>query len=273
MKLAAYRSPLAIDEPWSRPQPCGAAEAQSILERTLGFLGVERGFREPRHLLGGLLNQRPSGGWPEERLADLDRLLWSERLAQGWVDPLSLPATDGLSLWRGDITCLGADAIVNAANSEMLGCFAPHHACIDNAIHSAAGPRLREDCAGLMALQGELEATGQAKLTRAYNLPSRFVLHTVGPIVRGHVLAEHRALLASCYTACLELAAEVASIQSLAFCGISTGVFGFPAEEAAPLALETVSRWVERHPGRFRRIVFDVFSEEDHERYRRLFLR
>ncbi|WP_005037156.1 protein-ADP-ribose hydrolase [Holophaga foetida] len=282
LPLQAYRDLVAIDLPWSRPCPCEGEEAQAVLERVLDFLGAGEGFREPRRLLRGLLNRRPPGNWSEELLVELDRLLWAERLAGGWVEADALPsvresfgygASGRLILWRGDITRLGVDAIVNAANSELLGCFSPLHACIDNAIHSAAGPRLREDCARIMALQGEPEPTGTAKLTRAYNLPSRFVLHTVGPIVQGRLTAEHRRLLASCYTACLDLAAQVEEIRTLAFCGISTGVFGFPAEEAAPIALETVSRWLERYPDRFKSILFNVYTEEDHERYRRLFLR
>jgi len=284
MNLSSYRSRIHLDDPWPRPRPCEGAEAQAIQARVLGFLGAGAGFQEPRRLLRGLLNQRPPGDWPEAFLVDLDRLLWTERLAAGWVEPHALPSVqaafghrgpqgDRLQLWQGDITGLGADAIVNAANSELLGCFAPHHACIDNVIHSAAGPRLREDCAMIMAQQGTPEAPGQAKLTRAYNLPSRYVLHTVGPIVQGRLTEAHRQLLASCYRACLELAAEVETIQTLAFCCISTGVFGFPPDEAAPIALATVSQWLARHPDRFQSILFNVYSGEDLGRYRQLFTR
>ncbi|WP_198015855.1 protein-ADP-ribose hydrolase [Paenibacillus sp. HW567] len=172
-------------------------------------------------------------------------------------------------LWQGDITELEADAIVNAANSRMLGCFQPFHACIDNAIHSASGPELREDCNVIMELQGHAEPTGYAKITRAYNLPSRFVLHTVGPIIAaGQAVTEHqRSLLAGCYTSCLELAAQVDSICSVAFCGISTGVFGYPKREAAVVAVNVVQAWLKQHPGRFGQIIFNVFSDEDREIY------
>ncbi|MBP1627441.1 MAG: protein-ADP-ribose hydrolase [Holophagaceae bacterium] len=274
LPLRTYRDLVAIDQPWPRPSLLGGGEAPELLTRILSFLGMGEGFRDPRRHLRAMLNRRPPGGWPEEVLVDLDRLLWMERVQEGWMEPSSLPATDrpGLLLWQGDIVCLGADAIVNAANSEMLGCFSPLHACIDNAIHSAAGPRLREDCAAIMALQGGPEATGQAKLTRAYNLPSRYVLHTVGPIVQGPLRTEHRTQLASCYTACLELAAQVEEIRTLAFCCISTGVFGFPAVEAAPIALAAVSDWLERNPDRFTSVIFNVYSEEEHERYRGLLL-
>lgn len=168
-------------------------------------------------------------------------------------------------LWQGDITELAADAIVNAANSALLGCFQPYHKCIDNAIHGAAGPQLRADCAVIMDLQGYAESTGTAKITRAYNLPSTYVLHTVGPIVPNgnEVIAEQRVQLTSCYSSCLSLAAEIENIRSIAFCGISTGVFGYPKEEAADVAVNEVIRWIEEYPGRFDQIIFNVFAEED----------
>ena len=151
------------------------------------------------------------------------------------VDAAALPvsASDSrLILWQGDITRLSVDAIVNAANSALLGCFVPCHGCIDNAIHSAAGLQLRDACNRLMEQQGHPEPTGQAKLTAGYNLPARYVLHTVGPIVQGRVSRHDRELLASCYRSCLELAAEH-DLQSVAFCCISTGEFHFPNQEAA----------------------------------------
>ncbi|MHA6528736.1 protein-ADP-ribose hydrolase [Paenibacillus sp. BAC0078] len=174
-----------------------------------------------------------------------------------------------ISLWQGDITELEADAIVNAANSRMLGCFQPFHACIDNAIHAVSGPQLREDCNVIMELQGHAEPAGLAKITRAYNLPSRFVLHTVGPIIpAGQAVTEYqKALLAGCYSSCLTLAAQVASIRSVAFCGISTGVFGYPKKEAAVVAVNTVQDWLKMHPGHFGQIIFNVFSDEDREIY------
>ena len=173
------------------------------------------------------------------------------------------------SLWRGDITHIAAGAIVNAANSALLGCRVPHHACIDNAIHTAAGPRLRDACATLMAEQGHAEPVGAAKLTPAYALPSVFVVHTVGPqLARGSSPSSSDCTaLASCYQACLEVAAEKREIQTIALCAISTGLFAFPSAIAATIALETVFRWLDANPERFQRIVFNVFTEKDEANY------
>ena len=170
-----------------------------------------------------------------------DRLFWTETLGRGIVLPQDIPAQDGISLWQGDITRLGTDGIVNAANKGLLGCFLPNHNCIDNVIHSAAGMQLRDDCAKLIAAQGHEEECGDCKVTRAYNLPSKYVLHTVGPMVRREVTEEDRAMLRSCYTSCLEAAQEL-EMRSLAFCCISTGVFSFPQEEAAEIAAKAQPR-------------------------------
>jgi O-acetyl-ADP-ribose deacetylase (regulator of RNase III) len=162
------------------------------------------------------------------------------------------------------------DAIVNAANDALLGCFKPFHACIDNAVHAAAGPRLRADAAIIMGIQGSSEETGRAKITRAYHLPSRFVLHTVGPIFQGNpedIPEDEKGLLSSSYRACLDLAAEVSAIRSIAFCSISTGVFGFPALPAARIAVKTVDQWLLDHPKRFDLVVFDLFSKRDYNIY------
>lgn len=163
-------------------------------------------------------------------------------------------------LWQGDITTLEVDAIVNAANSQMMGCFIPHHACIDNAIHSQAGLQLRLACQHLMAEQGHPEPTGQAKLTRGYNLPASYVIHTVGPIIEGQVSQADQDLLVSSYQSCLDLAAEK-GLKSLAFCCISTGEFHFPNQLAAELALETVRKFLKNHPQI--KIVFNVFKDQD----------
>jgi len=173
-------------------------------------------------------------------------------------------------MWQGDIAELPVDAIVNAANDALLGCFKPFHACIDNAIHATAGPRLREDMAVIMGIQGASEETGQAKITRAYHLPSRFILHTVGPIFRENpenISEDEKALLSGSYRACLDLASEISVIRSIAFCSISTGVFGFPAMPAARIALRTVDQWLLDHPGRFDLVVFDLFSQRDYDIY------
>ena len=172
-----------------------------------------------------------------------------------------------LHLWRGDITTLAVDAIVNAANTALLGCFRPGHGCIDNAIHSVAGPRLREDCRRIIEYQGHPEPTGTAKITRAYYLPSRFVLHTVGPIVPdGRPTGEQQTQLADCYESCLNVAAEL-GLRSVAFCAISTGLFGYPKDEAACVAVDTVRTWTARHAGAIDDVVFDLFSEADEAAY------
>lgn len=177
------------------------------------------------------------------------------------------PVSNNLYLWQGDITRLQVDGIVNAANSQMLGCFIPNHGCIDNAIHSQAGLQLRLACAELMAEQGELEATGRAKMTLAYNLPSKYVLHTVGPIIQDQPSLAQMRELASCYQSCLDLAVEK-GLTSLAFCCISTGEFHFPNELAAKIAVQTVKEFCQRHPDL--KIVFNVFKDIDLEIYSRV---
>lgn len=167
---------------------------------------------------------------------------------------------DRISIWQGDITRLEIEAIVNAANSQMLGCFVPCHGCIDNAIHSAAGIELREECADIMRLQGQEEVTGKAKITGAYNLPCKFVIHTVGPVVGEKVSKKDCELLKSCYESCLELAEEK-KLESLAFCCISTGEFHFPNDKAAEIAVDTVERFLKH--SNIKRIIFNVFKDDD----------
>ncbi len=170
-------------------------------------------------------------------------------------------------LWQGDITSLEVDAIVNAANSQLLGCFVPHHRCIDNAIHSQAGLQLRLACYQLMKAQGNLEATGQAKITPAYNLPANYVIHTVGPIIQTEVGPQDEELLASSYRKSLELAVEK-GLTSIAFCCISTGEFRFPQKRAAEIAIKTVRAFVYDHPQL--QVIFNVFKDEDREIYQEL---
>ena len=223
---------------------------------------------EKRRLLRSLMNARPPAPIGENFLAVQDAYL-RERLAKRGVTSVQdlTPAQPGLYLWQGDITTLAADAIVNAANCQMLGCFVPCHGCIDNAIHTYAGVQLRLDCARLMGRQAE-EPTGRAKITRAYNLPCRHVLHTVGPIVDGAVTKAHREQLASCYRSCLELAAK-SGLQSVAFCCISTGEFRFPGEAAAEIAIRTVRAWRQQHPNAIE-VIFNVFKDSDAQIYRQL---
>lgn len=178
------------------------------------------------------------------------------------------PLQPSIYLWQGDITTLQCDGIVNAANSQMLGCFCPNHGCIDNAIHTFAGVQLRSACAELMRKQGHEEETGKAKITPAYNLPCRYVLHTVGPIVSGRLTQQDCGLLASCYRSCLELA-EQNSLKSIAFCCISTGEFHFPNDKAAEIAIHMVKEYKAQTHSRIE-VSFNVFKELDYNIYREL---
>jgi O-acetyl-ADP-ribose deacetylase (regulator of RNase III) len=180
-----------------------------------------------------------------------------------------------LSVWQGDITRLAVGAIVNAANSQMLGCFVPMHSCIDNCIHSFAGVQLRNECNRYMTAmrkkygKGYEEPTGHAVLTSAYNLPADYCIHTVGPIVNGALTERHREDLASCYRSVMECCREN-DIRSVAFCCISTGVFRFPNEEAARIAVETVSEFMDKNQDCFDRVIFNVFKDFDREIYEEL---
>ncbi len=223
---------------------------------------------EQRQLLRSLMNVREPGPADPEFLEMQDAYLQLRLRERGVTDYRELtPIRPRLYLWRGDITLLRCDAIVNAANEGMTGCYRPCHACIDNCIHTYAGVQLRQRCGELMEAQGHPEPTGQCKCTPAYNLPSRFVLHTVGPIVSGALTPWHEGMLKSCYLRCLETA-ESAGAESVAFCCISTGVFRFPAPRAAQIAVETVSGWQSRHPDMD--VIFNVFSEKDDALYRQI---
>lgn len=201
-------------------------------------------------------------------LYEQDRYLQEELLKKGVVDLADLePVKPGLYLWQGDITRLKIDAIVNAANSQMLGCFVPNHRCIDNAIHTAAGLQLRLECLALIQAQEEEEATGQAKITKAYNLPADYVIHTVGPIVYDQVTALEREQLASSYRESLNLAYEK-GLTGMAFPCISTGEFHFPQEEAAQIALATIGDFLEKHPNF--KVVLNVFKDQDLAIYQKL---
>ena len=224
---------------------------------------------EKRRLLRSLMNVRPPVPARAEFLTVQDAYLQA-RLAERGVTRLHdlKPAQPGLYLWQGDITTLAVDAIVNAANSQMLGCFVPCHGCIDNAIHTYAGVQLRMECARLIAGQNGEEPTGAAKITKAYNLPCRYVLHTVGPIIDGSVTNADRELLANCYRACLDLA-DAKGLRTVAFCCISTGEFGFPNEPAAQIAVSTVCAHDAVREKRIE-VIFNVFKEQDEIVYRRL---
>ena len=228
---------------------------------------IPTGAQEQKDLLRSLMNVRMPAPLSDEYVQIESEYLRAETEAKGITRLSDLTPIDGdLYLWQGDITTLECDAIVNAANSQMLGCFRPLHNCEDNCVHSAAGLRLRNFCNDIMEKQGYEEPTGQAKITPAFNLPSKYVLHTVGPIVNGSLTDKHCKLLASCYTSCLKLADEN-DCESIAFCCISTGVFGFPQLEAAKIAIQTV-RDYKKQTGSPIKIIFNVFKDEDLAIYR-----
>jgi O-acetyl-ADP-ribose deacetylase (regulator of RNase III) len=238
------------------------------------YLLAERGERieipndayNQKRLLRSLFNIRMPKETSEDFLQIQDVYLQEENRRKGITDIADLqPVQDDIYLWQGDITTLRCDAIVNAANSQMLGCFRPCHGCIDNAIHTFAGVQLRRNCNEIMQKQGHNEPTGQAKITPAYNLPCKYVLHTVGPIVSGRLTEEHCELLKSCYLSCLKLA-EKNSCKSIAFCCISTGVFGFPQREAAQIAVDTVKRYKEENHSDIK-VIFNVFKDDDYAIY------
>ena len=215
------------------------------------------------------MNIRAPQNADEDFLKMQDAYLQGENEAKGITDVADLtPVQPGLYLWQGDITTFKCDAIVNAANSGMTGCYIPNHRCIDNAIHTFAGVELRLACAELMAKQGCSEPTGRAKITPAFNLPCKYVLHTVGPIIDGRVTRRDRELLAACYRSCLELAAEN-GLESVAFCCISTGEFHFPNELAAQIAVETVKQFMNRKTS-VKKVIFNVFKDMDKKIYARL---
>ena len=237
---------------------------QSLLKERPEYrdLSIPSESDSQRQLLRGLMNIRAPQRTDAEFLKTQDAYLQGETAAKGITDIAGLtPIQPGLYLWQGDITTLKCDAIVNAANSGMTGCYIPNHRCIDNAIHTYAGVELRLACAELMEQQGHPEPTGQAKITPAFNLPCRYVLHTVGPIIDGRVTKEDKELLASCYRSCLELAAEN-GLESVAFCCISTGEFHFPNDLAAKIAVRTVKEFLKKQTS-VKKVIFNVFKDLD----------
>ena len=232
-------------------------------------LNIPRDADGQRRLLRSLMNVRAPGAADAELLAVQNDYLQQELTERGAVRVEELrPVRRELYLWQGDITRLACGAIVNAANSGMTGCYIPCHACIDNCIHTYAGIQLRLACAELMARQEHEEPAGQAKITRAYNLPCDYVIHTVGPIIAGRVTEEDEKLLASCYRSCLKLAEEN-GVQSIAFCCISTGVFHFPNRRAAEIAVETVRQYKTERNSRIK-VIFNVFKDTDKAIYEQL---
>ncbi len=228
-------------------------------------------FHEQRRLFRSLSNLRPAMPLDDNFLKVQNDFLAEEVAGKGVVDILELTPTKNnkqLYLWQGDITRLKVDAIVNAANSALLGCFVPCHGCIDNAIHSLSGLQLRRDCDEIIQQQGHEEKTGLAKITKAYNLPCKFVIHTVGPIINGRLTQTECDLLADCYKNCLNLAISQ-GLNSIAFCCISTGEFHFPSDKAADIAINTVKDILKNNDSRIE-VIFNVFKNIDYKLYRKL---
>lgn len=235
-------------------------------------------YENKRMALRSLMNIRMPGYMDREVLEVQDKFLREETRERGIVTLKEIPTVkeqygsshpfaDRISIWQGDITRLAVDGIVNAANSQMLGCFVPCHRCIDNAIHSAAGIQLRWECSQIMKQQGHEEETGKAKITKGYNLPCKHVIHTVGPIIYGKLTERDCRLLRSCYESCLELA-QNSGLKSIAFCCISTGEFHFPNEKAAEIAVAAVTDFLKN--SRLERVIFNVFKEYDKSLYEQI---
>lgn len=241
------------------------------LDRLIEILCAERGEKchalseeEKPQYFRALCNIRMPIPASQEFLKLQDEYLSEQTRMRGIVDVTTLSYNGGISLWQGDITCLNSDAIVNACNSKLLGCFQPLHNCIDNCIHSFAGIQVRLDCQKIM--QGGDEPSGKVKVTSAYNLPSKYIFHTVGPIVSGKVTTQNESDLKSCYISCLDKAKEM-KLKSIAFCCLSTGVFGYPKDKACDLAVRTVKAWLAENDGDIK-IIFNVFTDEDKKFYK-----
>ena len=242
-------------------------------DELIKILCEERGETAPRLnekqkpvYLRALLNVRPPIPVSAEFLSLQNEYLTERKREKGVADVKNFVYKNDISLFKGDITTINSDAIVNAANSAMLGCFCPNHNCIDNAIHTFAGVQVRLDCNDIM--KGREAENGEVIVTKAYNLPSKFIFHTVGTIVRGRVTTQNQTDLKKCYLNCLEKADEM-KLNSIAFCCISTGVFGYPKEEAAELAVQTVKDYKARTKSGLK-IIFNVFTEEDYAIYKRI---
>ena len=244
---------------------------KSLLQERTEYrdISISADTEQQKQLLRALMNVRTPQQIGTEFLRIQDEYLKYEIAAKGITDVAELtPVQQGIYLWQGEITTLKCDAVVNAANSGMTGCYIPNHRCIDNAIHTFAGMQLRLICENLMEQQGYPEPAGGAKITPAFNLPSRYVLHTVGPVISGKVKKYERELLASCYRSCLELAAKN-KLESVAFCCISTGEFHFPNELAAEIAVQSVKEFFRLQTG-VKKVIFNVFKDLDKNIYQKL---
>ena len=243
-----------------------------MLERLLEILYAERGETTPAGLtelekeksFRALCNVRPPKAVTDEFINLQDKYLTEKTRIKQPVDAESLDYRNNMTLWQGDITRLRCGAIVNACNSALLGCFQPLHNCIDNVIHSAAGVQVRLDCNDMM--QGGNLPNGEVRVTEGYNLPCRYIFHTVGPQVPAGIPdAQNKSDLKKCYTTCLGKAEQM-NLNTIAFCCISTGVYGYPKEDAAELAVRTVNDWLQEHNSSLK-VIFNVFLDEDREIY------
>ena len=233
---------------------------------------IPQDYKAKRDLLRSLMNVRIPLKISDKFLKVQDDFLTAETLAKDLTSVEDIQDVNGkILLWQGDIVTLKVDGIVNAANSKLLGCFIPLHNCIDNMIHSAAGVQLRDECNSMMQLQGHDEELGKAKITSAYNLPSKYVIHTVGPAIpHGSKPSKSDCeALKNCYMSCLEIASEN-NLESLAFCGISTGVFNFPRDLAAKIAIDTVKEYLDSNETSLKHVIFDVFSDDSYTTYKDL---
>lgn len=242
-----------------------------LLKEEIRFRGqkIPKDKKGQENLLRSLMNVRLPKPISEEFVRIQDEYLIERNKERGITDVADLKSVTSdprLYIWQGDITTLKCDAIVNACNSQMLGCFSPMHACIDNFIHTYAGVELRLEMNEIMTKQGHEEETGKAKITSGYNLPAKYILHTVGPIIQWGVTKEDEELLASCYRECLKLVADT-GVESIAFCCLSTGVFRFPQLRAAEIAIATVKTVLD-NDDRIKKVVFNVFKDEDLRIYR-----
>lgn len=286
LPLNSYRSLIDL-QPRNFDRTARSDDYQELVRQVAEFLLRKtrqnfqlRSFDERRSFIRELLTLRHPASdedLPQTIYTSIDRILLHERdHLKVLTDAKSLRAEfvsfPEIRVWRGDITTLIVDAIVNAANSQMLGCFQPTHLCIDNVIHAAAGPKLRDDCFRIMNQQRHSEPVGNAKITIGYNLPCKYVLHTVGPQIEPgrSVNKVESEQLSSCYASCLNLASQFDQIQSVAFCCISTGLFSFPADLASRIAIQTVQQWFDRHKSstNIRFVVFNVFTPDDEILYR-----
>ncbi|MCG1010879.1 protein-ADP-ribose hydrolase [Salinicoccus sp. ID82-1] len=294
IELSEYANAIRLYEPFE-PVMAENTSKETLTDEVLEILRNEKAGTQDidipddqiakRRLIRALLNIRQPLPLKKEMMRKLDALLQQEKAEKQTTSAASIPSivsafpengiqgADMMALWQGNITDIKADAIVNAANEKLLGCMQPLHDCVDNAIHSAAGPMLRDDCAEIIHRQKSDEEIGTAKITRGYHLPSTYVIHTVGPAVTNETPLNdvHVAELISSYQSCLDLAHEIEDIRTIAFPAISTGVFGFPKQRAAEIAVTTVGNWLKQNDHHFDRIVFNVYSEADKAIYEDVF--